>query len=189
MGPGGRRFESCLPDIAHHSFSDGGLFFRRNPTSIHYVYLATSLIWVVRTENPSKVVFSGYIGQLSIDIAYGDLLPVGKVVKVQALKNEGMHISFTGDGVYDAVAVVLADAGKAMGGLGYDAAIETADIVIQNDQPFKIVAAIKIGKVTRQIVWQNITIAIVISITELVLAAGGIAILWESAIADLDVAL
>ncbi len=100
-----------------------------------------------------------------------------------------MHISFTGDGVYDAVAVVLADAGKAMGGLGYDAAIETADIVIQNDQPFKIVAAIKIGKVTRQIVWQNITIAIVISITELVLAAGGIAILWESAIADLDVAL
>ncbi len=126
---------------------------------------------------------------LSIDNAYGDLLPEGKVEKVQALKNEGKHIAFVGDGVNDAPVVALADAGIAMGGLGSDATIETADIVIQNDQPSKIVTAIKIGKITRQIVWQNITIAMVIKVIVLVLGAGGVATLWEAVIADVGVAL
>jgi len=90
--------------------------------------------------------------QLGIDNAYGDLLPEGKVEKVQALKNEGKHIAFVGDGVNDAPVVALADAGIAMGGLGSDATIETADIVIQNDQPSKIVTAIKVGKITKQVV-------------------------------------
>jgi P-type E1-E2 ATPase len=81
--------------------------------------------------------------KIGIDEAYGDLLPEGKVEKVQAIKDSGRHIAFVGDGVNDAPVVALADAGIAMGGLGSDATIETADIVIQNDQPSKIVSAIK----------------------------------------------
>lgn len=126
---------------------------------------------------------------LGIDNAYGDLLPEGKVEKVQALKNEGRIIAFVGDGVNDAPVVALADAGIAMGGLGSDATIETADVVIQNDQPSKIVAAIKIGKITRKIVWQNITLAMVVKVIVLILGAGGVATLWEAVIADVGVAL
>ena len=127
--------------------------------------------------------------QVNIDEAFGDLLPEGKVEKVQQLKDAGKHIAFVGDGVNDAPVVALADAGIAMGGLGSDATIETADIVIQNDQPSKIVTAIKIGKITRSIVWQNITIAMVIKVIVLILGAGGIATLWEAVIADVGVAL
>ena len=126
---------------------------------------------------------------VGIDEAFGDLLPEGKVEKVQQLKDAGKHIAFVGDGVNDAPVVALADAGIAMGGLGSDATIETADIVIQNDQPSKIVTAIKIGKITRSIVWQNITIAMVIKVIVLILGAGGIATLWEAVIADVGVAL
>jgi len=126
---------------------------------------------------------------LGIDNAYGDLLPEGKVEKVQALKNEKRIIAFIGDGLNDAPVVALADAGIAMGGLGSDATIETADIVIQNDQPSKIVSAIKVGKITRRIVWQNITLAMAVKVIVLMLGAGGIATLWEAVIADVGVAL
>jgi Cd2+/Zn2+-exporting ATPase len=126
---------------------------------------------------------------VGIDEAYGDLLPEGKVDKVQQLKNEGKHIAFVGDGVNDAPVVALADAGIAMGGLGSDATIETADVVIQNDQPHKIVSAIKIGKITRSVVWQNIIMAMTVKIFVLILGAGGIATLWEAVIADVGVAL
>lgn len=126
---------------------------------------------------------------IGIDRAYGNLLPEGKVEKVQQLKNEGKHIAFVGDGVNDAPVVALADAGIAMGGLGSDATIETADIVIQNDQPSKIVAAIRIGKITRKIVWQNIMLAMTIKVFVLILGAGGVANLWEAVIADVGVAL
>lgn len=127
--------------------------------------------------------------KVGIDDAYGDLLPEGKVEKVQQLKNEGRHIAFVGDGVNDAPVVALADAGIAMGGLGSDATIETADVVIQNDQPHKIVSAIKIGKITRNIVWQNIILAMAVKVFVLVLGAGGVATLWEAVIADVGVAL
>ena len=126
---------------------------------------------------------------LGIDKAYGDLLPDGKVEKVQEFKNAGSRIAFVGDGVNDAPVIALADAGIAMGGLGSDATIETADIVIQNDQPSKITTAIKIGKITNRIVWQNITIAMVVKVIVLVLGAGGVANLWEAVIADVGVAL
>ncbi len=126
---------------------------------------------------------------LGIDNAYGNLLPEDKVEKVQLLKDQGKQIAFVGDGINDAPVVALADAGIAMGGLGSDATIETADIVIQNDQPSKIVAAIKIGKLTRRIVWQNIVLAMSIKIIVLILGAGGIATLWEAVIADVGVAL
>ena len=126
---------------------------------------------------------------VGIDEAYGDLLPEGKVEKVQRLKDEGKHIAFVGDGVNDAPVVALADAGIAMGGLGSDATIETADVVIQNDQPHKIVSAIKIGKITRNIVWQNIIMAMTVKVFVLALGAGGVATLWEAVIADVGVAL
>jgi Cd2+/Zn2+-exporting ATPase len=126
---------------------------------------------------------------IGIDKAFGDLLPEGKVEKVQQLKNEGRRIAFAGDGVNDAPVVALADAGIAMGGLGSDATIETADIVIQNDQPTKIVSAIKIGKITRSIVWQNIFLAMTVKVIVLILGASGVANLWEAVIADVGVAL
>lgn len=125
---------------------------------------------------------------IGIDKAFGDLLPEGKVEKVQRLKNEGKKIAFAGDGVNDAPVVALADAGIAMGGLGSDATIETADVVIQNDQPSKIVSAIKVGKITKSIVWQNIFLAMTIKIIVLILGAGGVATLWEAVIADVGVA-
>jgi len=76
-----------------------------------------------------------------------------------------------------------------MGGLGSDAAIETADVVIQNDQPSKIVSAIKAGRITRNVVWQNIIMAMVVKVVVLTLGAGGMANLWEAVIADVGVAL
>ncbi len=126
---------------------------------------------------------------LGIDDGYGDLLPADKVDKIQSLKDQGRKIAFAGDGVNDAPVVALADAGIAMGGLGSDATIEVADIVIQNDQPSKIVSAIRIGKITRRIVWQNITLAMTVKILVLILGAGGVANLWEAVIADVGVAL
>ena len=146
-------------------------------------------IQTVMLSGDKQTVVSKMAAVLGIDDAFGDLLPEDKVEKVEALKSMGKHIAFVGDGVNDAPVVALADAGIAMGGLGSDATIETADIVIQNDQPSRIVAAIKIGKITRAIVWQNITLAMVIKVIVLILGAGGIATLWEAVIADVGVAL
>jgi Cd2+/Zn2+-exporting ATPase len=127
--------------------------------------------------------------ELNIESAFGNLLPENKVEKVQELKNQGRTIIFVGDGVNDAPVIALADAGIAMGGLGSDATIETADIVIQNDQPTKIVTSIKIGKLTRKIVMQNIALAFGVKIIVLILGAGGLATLWEAVFADVGVAL
>lgn len=146
-------------------------------------------IKTVMLSGDKQSVVDNVAKQIGIDEAYGDLLPEGKVEKVQALKDAGKHIAFVGDGVNDAPVVALADAGIAMGGLGSDATIETADVVIQNDQPSRIVAAIKIGKITRRIVWQNIILAMGVKVVVLVLGAGGIATLWEAVIADVGVAL
>ncbi len=146
-------------------------------------------IRTVMLSGDKQAVVDKVAKEVGIDEAYGDLLPEGKVEKVQQLKNEGKRIAFVGDGVNDAPVVALADAGIAMGGLGSDATIETADVVIQNDQPSKIVSAIKIGKITRSIVWQNIILAMVVKAIVLILGAGGIANLWEAVIADVGVAL
>ncbi|MBS1554077.1 MAG: cadmium-translocating P-type ATPase [Bacteroidetes bacterium] len=127
--------------------------------------------------------------ELNIDNAFGDLLPEDKVNKVKELKARGESVAFVGDGVNDAPVVALSDAGIAMGGLGSDATIETADIVIQDDRPSKIPMAINIGKTTKRIVWQNITLAFVVKAVVLVLGAGGLATMWEAVFADVGVAL
>ncbi|WP_428653718.1 heavy metal translocating P-type ATPase [Runella sp.] len=146
-------------------------------------------IETVMLSGDKSAVVQKVADQLHISKAYGDLLPEDKVQKVQELKNAGKKIAFVGDGVNDAPVVALADAGIAMGGLGSDATIETADIVIQNDQPSKIVAAIKIGKLTKQVVWQNIILAMGVKIAVMALGAGGVANLWEAVFADVGVAL
>lgn len=143
----------------------------------------------VMLSGDKQTVVNNVAAILKIDKAHGDLLPEGKVEQVDILKNQGKHIAFVGDGVNDAPVLVLADAGIAMGGLGSDAAIETADIVIQNDQIIKVVAAIKIGKITRSIVWQNIALAMAVKVAVLSLGAFGVANLWEAVIADVGVAL
>ncbi|AWH85244.1 cadmium-translocating P-type ATPase [Flavobacterium album] len=146
-------------------------------------------IKTVMLSGDKQAVVDKVAKKLGIDTAYGNLLPEGKVDKVQALKDAGNHIAFVGDGVNDAPVVALADAGIAMGGLGSDATIETADIVIQNDQPSTIIAAIKVGRITKRVVWQNITIAMVVKVIVLALGAGGVANLWEAVVADVGVAL
>ncbi|WP_232058302.1 heavy metal translocating P-type ATPase [Nibribacter ruber] len=146
-------------------------------------------IQTVMLSGDKQTVVDEVATKLGIDTAFGNLLPEDKVAKVQALKDQGRHIAFVGDGVNDAPVVALADAGIAMGGLGSDATIETADVVIQNDQPSKIVSAIKVGKITRSIVWQNIILAMTVKVIVLALGAGGVATLWEAVIADVGVAL
>lgn len=127
--------------------------------------------------------------KLGIDAAYGDLLPQDKMEKVTTLRNAKNTVAFVGDGINDAPVITLSDVGIAMGGLGSDAAIETADVVIQNDQPSKIVSAIRIGKKTKQVVWQNIGLAFGVKALILILAAFGTASLWGAVFADVGVAL
>jgi Zn2+/Cd2+-exporting ATPase len=127
--------------------------------------------------------------KLGINSAFGDLLPEDKVNNVKEIIGRNESVAFVGDGVNDAPVVALSDVGIAMGGLGSDATIETADIVIQDDKPSKIPMAINIGKQTKKIVWQNITLAFVVKAIVLILGAGGLATMWEAVFADVGVAL
>jgi Cd2+/Zn2+-exporting ATPase len=127
--------------------------------------------------------------KLGITNAFGDLLPEDKVNKVKEFKAKNETVAFVGDGVNDAPVVALSDVGIAMGGLGSDATIETADVVIQDDKPSKIAMAINIGKQTKKIVWQNIGLAFIVKAIVLILGAGGLATMWEAVFADVGVAL
>ena len=152
--------------------------------SLHKLKIKTILL-----SGDNQAVVSAVAKELNIDEAFGNLLPEHKVEKVELLLNQKMKVAFVGDGVNDAPVIALADAGIAMGGLGSDATIETADIVIQNDKPTKIFAAINIGRKTKQIVWQNITLAFIVKLVVLILGAGGLATMWEAVFADVGVAL
>lgn len=127
--------------------------------------------------------------ELQVDETHGDLLPQGKVEHIQRLKTQGRKVAFIGDGINDAPVLALSDVGLAMGALGADMAIETADVVIQTDQPSKVAEAIGIGQRTRRIVKQNISLAIGIKVAVMILGILGLANLWEAVFADTGVAL
>ncbi len=130
--------------------------------------------------------------QLGIDTVYTELLPQNKVELIEKLEGEKKgrgSIVFMGDGINDAPVLTRADIGIAMGGVGSDAAIEAADIVIMNDSPSKLLSAIKIAKFTKMVVWQNIIFAFAVKLAVLLLGAGGLATMWEAVFADVGVAL
>ena len=128
--------------------------------------------------------------ELNIANAKGGLLPEDKLNEVEILKsNPENKVAFIGDGINDAPVLAVSNVGIAMGGLGSDVAIETADVIIQTDQPSKVVRAIKISRSTRKIVWQNIILAFGVKVIVLILGAGGLASMWEAVFADVGVAL
>jgi Cd2+/Zn2+-exporting ATPase len=128
--------------------------------------------------------------EIGIDQAYGELLPEDKVIKMKEIKAryEG-KTAFAGDGFNDAPVIALSDVGIAMGGLGSDAAVEAADVIIQDDKTSKIPLAVKIGKATRNIVWQNIILAFGIKILVMILGVIGNIYLLEAVFADVGAAL
>lgn len=130
--------------------------------------------------------------ELGLDQVYTELLPDGKVGKVETLlkeKSEKGKLAFVGDGINDAPVLALADIGIAMGGLGSDAAIEAADIVLMTDEPSKIVDAIQLSKKTMKIVKENIIFAISVKILVLILSAFGLSTMWEAVFADVGVSV
>ena len=130
--------------------------------------------------------------EIGLDKVYTDLLPDGKVEKVEELmkqKSEKGKLVFVGDGINDAPVLALSDIGIAMGGLGSDAAIEAADVVIMTDEPSKISKAISLSKKTLRIVKENIFFAIFVKIVVLVLCALGVSTMWEAVFADVGVAI
>lgn len=127
--------------------------------------------------------------QLGIDRYQSELLPEDKVTAIESFLQQKSKVAFVGDGINDAPVIARADVGIAMGGLGSDAAIETADVVIMTDAPSKIAQAIAIAQKTRQIVWQNIGFALGIKGLFILLGAMGLATLWEAIFADVGVAL
>ncbi|MFC7798244.1 heavy metal translocating P-type ATPase [Bacillus subtilis] len=130
--------------------------------------------------------------QLGIGEVYAELLPQDKVAQVEALEAKLLpseKLIFVGDGINDTPVLARADIGVAMGGLGSDAAVEAADIVLMTDQPSKIAEAIRIAKRTRRIVWQNIGFALGVKAIFLILGAFGIATMWEAVFSDVGVTL
>ncbi len=154
-------------------------------TALHHLNIRE----VVMLSGDKQSVVDKIAKQLGLDKAFGGLLPEDKVNEVSKLKAAGRKIAFIGDGVNDAPVIAMSDVGMAMGGLGSDAAIETADVVIQTDHPSKIATAIKISKATKRIVWQNIILALGVKLIVLALGAGGLATMWEAVFADVGVAL
>lgn len=130
--------------------------------------------------------------KLGIDNIYAELLPIDKVEKVEEIlksKSEKSKLAFVGDGINDAPVLAISDIGIAMGGVGSDAAIEAADIVLMTDEPSKIIKAIKLSKRTMKIVKENIIFAIFIKITILILSALGLSTMWWAVFADVGVSI
>lgn len=158
---------------------------------------AADAVLLLRRQNIETTLLSGdksvvarqVAEEVGIDQAYGDLLPEDKVNKVKEIMKSGETTAFVGDGLNDAPVIALSDVGIAMGGLGSDATIETADVVIQDDRPSRIPMAIRIGKETKRLVWQNITFAFAVKVFVLILGAGGLATMWEAVFADVGVSL
>ena len=146
----------------------------------------------VMLTGDNKTVGTKVANELGLDEVYAELLPDQKVEKLELLykeKSSKGKIVFVGDGINDAPVLARADIGIAMGGVGSDAAIEAADVVIMTDEPLKIASAIKIAKKTRNIVMQNIVFALGIKLIILVLVAFGVGTMWEAVFGDVGVAL
>lgn len=147
-------------------------------------------IQVVMLSGDKTSITQKVANQLGVNKAFGDLLPEDKVHYVEEIKKNTPHtVAFVGDGINDAPVLALSDIGIAMGGMGSDAAIEIADVVIQTDQPSKIATAIRISKATKTIVLQNIVMAFTVKAAVLILGAIGIASMWGAVFADVGVAL
>lgn len=146
---------------------------------------------VVMLTGDSKKVANAVASELGIENIYSELLPGDKVEKVEALLKEERKgkLAFVGDGINDAPVLARADVGVAMGGIGSDAAIEAADVVLMKDEPTALANAIKIGRKTNKILWQNIIFALGIKIIVLILATIGDANMWEAVFADVGVTL
>ena len=146
----------------------------------------------VMLTGDNKDVAQSVAEKLKLDKVFSNLLPNEKVDRIEELyvgRNEKEKIAFVGDGINDAPVLARVDVGIAMGGLGSDAAIEAADIVIMTDEPSKIAKGIKISKKTYKIVWQNIIFALGIKIIVMVFGAMGMASMWEAVFADVGVAV
>ena len=147
---------------------------------------------IVMLTGDNEAIGKNIAEKLGIDKVFTELLPNEKVEKLEEIyktKSEKGKVAFVGDGINDAPVLARADLGIAMGGAGSDAAIEAADVVIMNDEPSKIVTAIKIAKKTKEIVWQNITVAFAIKLVVMALGLFGDATMWEAVFADVGVAL
>ncbi len=147
---------------------------------------------VIMLSGDNDGVAADIAGRLGLDSYVAELLPEGKVSAFEEILSKSgktEKVIYVGDGINDAPVLARADVGMAMGGLGSDAAIETADVVIMNDSPLKIAEAIQIARKTHSIVWQNIIFALSIKAVFLVLGAFGVATMWEAVFADVGVAL
>ena len=146
----------------------------------------------VMLTGDNKIVAANVARQLGLDNYMAELLPEDKVEAVEkiiAQSGKDNKVAFVGDGINDAPVIARADVGIAMGGLGSDAAIETADVVIMNDSPSKIAEAIQVARKTHSIVWQNIIFALAVKGLFIILGAIGLATMWEAVFADVGVAL
>lgn len=148
-------------------------------------------IQTVMLTGDNKYAAESFARKLGINRYYPELLPEDKVKHIETLINEskGGKVAFVGDGINDAPVIARADVGMAMGALGSDAAIETADVVLMTDSPSKVIDAIDVAKKTRTIVWQNIIFALGVKLFFIVLGIFGIATMWEAVFGDMGVAL
>ena len=148
---------------------------------------ALGIIKTVMLTGDRKEIGEAVGKELTLDEVHTELLPDGKVSVVESLINKKMPLAFVGDGINDAPVLARADIGVAMGGMGSDAAIEAADIVLMDDKPSKLPEAIKIARKTMSIVWQNIIFALAVKAVVLILGAAGIAGMWLAIFADVGV--
>lgn len=148
-------------------------------------------IQTVMLTGDNKFAAAAFAKKLGVDKFFYELLPEDKVKHIESLmaENKGGKVAFVGDGINDAPVIARADIGIAMGALGSDAAIETADIVLMTDSPSKVSIAIDVAKRTRKIVWQNIYFAMGVKLIFIVLGVFGVATMWEAVFGDMGVAL
>jgi Cd2+/Zn2+-exporting ATPase len=153
--------------------------------------LAARNIRTVMLTGDNKTAAEAVARKLKISQYFYELLPQDKVTHLERImaENNPGKVAFVGDGINDAPVLARADVGIAMGALGSDAAIETADVVFMADSPSKVATAVEVAGKTRKIVWQNISFALGVKLIFIILGVGGIATMWEAVFGDMGVAL